>query len=174
MKTTLSFVALLLSIFSFGQGQFQQEAAGNIGFASGRIMMLAEAIPADKYSWTPEEGVRTVQEVLAHAIQTNYFFATKIGGQIPEGVNMQTLESDLKTKEQILTALKQSSEVLMNAVKATKDKSLKEEVEFPFPGEYTQMTAILIALSHNHEHMGQLIAYARTNDVTPPWSKGDN
>ena len=30
---------------------------------------------------------------------------------------------------------------------------------------------LLILLSHSHEHLGQLIAYARSNDVTPPWSE---
>lgn len=173
MKTTLSFVAVLLSLFAFGQGQFQKEAAGNLEHASGQIMMLAEAIPSENYNWTPQEGVRSVREVLVHTISANYFFSTKFGGTIPEGVNMQTLESDLKTKEQIIEALTLSSNVLIAAVRRTKDDALTEEVEFPFPGEYTQMTAILIALSHNHEHMGQLIAYARSNDVTPPWSKGE-
>jgi hypothetical protein len=27
-------------------------------------------------------------------------------------------------------------------------------------------------LSHLHEHLGQSIAYARTNGVAPPWSGG--
>ena len=173
MKTTLSFAALLLAFFSFGQGQFQKEAAGNLEHASGQIMMLAEAIPESDYQWTPQEGVRSVKEVLIHTISANYFFSTKFGGAIPESVNLKTLETDLKSKEQIIEALTQSSNVLIAAVRKTKDKSLTEKVEFPFPGEYTQMTAILIALSHNHEHMGQLIAYARSNEITPPWSKGE-
>jgi uncharacterized damage-inducible protein DinB len=25
-------------------------------------------------------------------------------------------------------------------------------------------------VSHEHEHLGQMIAYARSNGVTPPWS----
>ena len=173
MKTTMSFVALLLSFVSFAQSQFQKEAAGNIEFAANRIMQLAEAIPAEQYSWAPEEGVRSVREVCTHVISANYFFSTKFGGTIPEGVDMMTLEEDLKTKEEIKAALKQSTEVLLKAVKSAKDKNMGDKVEFPFPGEYTQMTAILIALSHNHEHLGQLIAYARSNGVTPPWSKGE-
>ena len=45
-------------------------------------------------------------------------------------------------------------------------------VRFPFPGEYTSMSAILIALAHSNEHLGQLIAYARMNKIAPPWSEG--
>jgi hypothetical protein len=44
-------------------------------------------------------------------------------------------------------------------------------VEFPFPGEFTSMSAILISLGHTNEHLGQLIAYARMNGITPPWSQ---
>jgi hypothetical protein len=32
---------------------------------------------------------------------------------------------------------------------------------------------VLTALSHYSEHLGQSIAYARSNGVVPPWSKGD-
>jgi hypothetical protein len=60
---------------------------------------------------------------------------------------------------------------MIEAIKNTKDASLPNKVEFPFPGEFTSMTAILIALAHSNEHLGQLIAYARTNGVTPPWSE---
>jgi hypothetical protein len=28
-------------------------------------------------------------------------------------------------------------------------------------------------LVHMHEHLGQSIAYARMNGITPPWSKSD-
>ena len=29
----------------------------------------------------------------------------------------------------------------------------------------------IVTATHLHEHLGQLIAYARSNNVTPPWSK---
>jgi hypothetical protein len=29
----------------------------------------------------------------------------------------------------------------------------------------------LLTTTHIHEHLGQLIAYARSNDVVPPWSR---
>jgi hypothetical protein len=33
---------------------------------------------------------------------------------------------------------------------------------------------MLIVVTHAHEHLGQAIAYARSNGITPPWSaKGD-
>jgi uncharacterized damage-inducible protein DinB len=174
MKNLLTIGMLLLSAQAFCQGQFQKETAGSIAFASGHVMQLAQAIPADKYGWSPEAGVRSVAEVCAHIVSANYFFASKLGAKIPEDVNMETLEKSLKTKDAIATELKRSYEVIISAVKNTPDGSLARKVEFPFPGEYTSMSAILIALTHSNEHLGQLIAYARMNKVTPPWSVASN
>jgi uncharacterized damage-inducible protein DinB len=171
MKNILTAAALLFSLQALCQGQFQKEASGSITFASGQVMQLAHAIPIEKYSWSPQNGVRSVAEVCAHIASSNYFFASKLGAKIPEGVKMQTLEKDLKTKEAIEAELKRSFEVLVGAINNTQDAALPTKVEFPFPGEYTTMSAILIALAHANEHLGQLIAYARMNGITPPWSQ---
>jgi len=171
MKKLFIIAALLLSFQAFCQGQFQKETAGSLGFVSGHVMQLAQAIPADKYAWSPQTGVRSVAQVCAHIISANYFFASKLGGKIPDGVKMETLEADLKTKDAIAAELKRSYDLIISTIKNTPDASLANKVEFPFPGEYTSMTAALIALSHSNEHLGQLIAYARMNKITPPWSE---
>jgi uncharacterized damage-inducible protein DinB len=171
MKKLLTIAALLLSLQAFCQGQFQKESSGSLTFVSGQVMQLAQAIPADKYSWSPQAGVRSVAEVCAHIISGNYFFGSKLGAKIPDGVKMETLEKDLKTKEAITAELKRSYEMVIGAIKNTNDAALSKKVEFPFPGEFTSMSAILISLGHTNEHLGQLIAYARMNGITPPWSQ---
>lgn len=171
MKKLLTFVLFLLSVAAFGQGQLQKEAMGSLTFSSGQVIQLAQAIPADKYAWTPQAGVRSFAEVFAHIVSANYFFASKLGAKIPDGVKMETLEKDLKTKEQVAGELKRSYETIIGAVKNMKDSDMGKKVEFPFPGEYTDMTAILIAIGHSTEHLGQLIAYSRMNGITPPWSE---
>lgn len=173
MKTFPSMAAVLLfSASAFCQGQFQNETAGTISYVSNQVMQLANEIPADKYNWTPQEGVRSVSQVFGHIISANYFFAMKLGAKLPEGVNLETLESTLKTKEAINAELKRSYDVAINAVKSVKDADLSKKVEFPFPGEFTGMSAALIILAHSNEHLGQLVAYARMNKITPPWSAG--
>ncbi len=172
MKRPLIIVcALFASASLFAQKLLQNETAGMITHSSDKIMQLADAIPSDKYDWSPEDGVRSVAGVFQHVIQANYFFATKLGASLPAGVNMQTLEQDLNSKDKIEPALKQSTDLIISAIKNVDDGSLANKVEFPYPGEYTTTTAILIAMSHFDEHLGQLIAYSRMNGITPPWSK---
>lgn len=151
--------------------QVQKETAGMITFAADRVAQLAEAIPADKYSWAPEEGVRSVAGVIGHVISANYFFGSKMGATMPDGINPQAIEKELTTKEQLIPALKKSTEFVISAINGVSNDALDDKVEFPFPGEYTTMTAILIAQGHCNEHLGQLIAYARSNSVVPPWSQ---
>lgn len=172
MKKMLTIATLLFSAQAFCQGQFQQETAGSLGYVSGHVMKLAEAIPADKYAWKPQKGVRSVAQVCAHITSANYFFASRLGAKIPEDVNMETLETELKTKDAIAAELKRSYDLVLSAVKNTPDASLANKVEFPFPGDFTTMSTILIILAHSNEHLGQLIAYARMNNITPPWSEG--
>lgn len=172
MKYLLTVFALCFTAQAFCQGQFQKESVGSLSFVSGHVMQLAKAIPAEKYAYTPQQGVRSVAEVCAHIISANYFFASKLGAKIPADVKMETLEKDLKTKDAIEKELKRSYDIVIGAIKTTTDGALAAKVEFPFPGEFTGMSAILISLGHSNEHLGQLIAYARMNGIAPPWSEG--
>lgn len=173
MKHLLLICALFFTFEGFSQSQLQNEASGSIAFTSDKFIQLSEALPAEKYGWKPTEGVRSIAEVFAHVISANYYFASKLGAEIPKEINMETLEKELTKKEDILAALKKSYEVVDKAIKNTKDEDLVKKVEYPFPGEFTNMTSILIILSHSNEHLGQLITYARMNNITPPWSKNE-
>lgn len=171
MKILLIFVLLLISVAGFSQHQVQNETAGALQVTSEKVKSLVQAIPADKMDWAPAEGVRSFKSVLIHIASANYFFATKLGAELPEGVNPRGLDESLKTKEDVVNALEESYELALAAIKNAKEEELGNKVEYPFPGDFTNMTTMLIILSHTNEHLGQLIAYARMNDITPPWSE---
>ncbi len=171
MKKLFTFAAILVAMNALAQGQLQKEASGSLSHSSGQVMQLAQAIPAEKYPWTPQNGVRSFAEVFAHIVSANYYFASKLGAKVPESVKMETIEKDLKKKEEIAAALKQSYELVIAAINNLKDADMAKKVEFPFPGTYTDMSALLIAVGHSNEHLGQLVAYSRMNGITPPWSE---
>ncbi len=139
--------------------------AGN----QGQVIQLAEAFSEEQYSWRPAEGVNSVGEALLHVAQANYYLALKMGFPPPEGVDMMDLPK-ISGKDNIIAALKQSNEFVLGKIMMVQNEELSEEVDFGF-AKMNKMGGLLAMMEHNGEHKGQLIAYARSNGVVPPWSK---
>ena len=137
--------------------------------AEGKLIQLAEAMPESKYGWSPDKGVRTVGEVFMHVAAANYGVPGLIGVTPPAGFKFQTYEQSLSKKSDIVKALKDSFAHMEGALKATSDADMDKPAEF-FGMKTTVRGAYFLLLSHAHEHLGQSIAYARSNKVTPPWT----
>jgi uncharacterized damage-inducible protein DinB len=150
---------------------FFKDLIGQMHFIEGRLVSLAEAMPEEKYSWRPAEGVRSVGEVYSHAGGANYFLLSFLGGKMPEGFSPD-YEKTMTKKSDIIKMLKDSYEYARNFIATLKTEDLDKEVELPF-GKFNQRNVLFIVLNHGHEHLGQSIAYARTNGITPPWSEGE-
>ena len=92
MKNLLILVALAFTLTLNAQDDIAQTGIqGMFAYASGQVEALAEAIPEDKYDWSPAEGVRSVKDAILHVAGANYFFMTKLGFEAPEGVDMMSL-----------------------------------------------------------------------------------
>lgn len=139
-----------------------------VAFMDSRITSLAEAIPQDKYSWRPGEGVRSTSELLVHVISSGYFLSGMMGGEKPDNIT-QDIEKTLTEKGEILKELKNSFAAVTKFLKTYDTANFDKIVKTPF-GEFSQRALILIINNHYHEHLGQLISYARINGVVPPWS----
>ena len=50
------------------------------------------------------------------------------------------------------------------------DNDLQTTVKL-FGSDWTKQDGVMHILDDQHEHLGQSIAYARSNGVVPPWSK---
>lgn len=140
--------------------------------ASSQILALAEATPAEKFTWRPAPGVRSVSEVYMHIAIANYFFLSKTGVQAAtDALSKVTPETEKKVTEkaEVIRWLKDSQDL----VRASYPKAdLQKKVKFL--GKDTTVEAVYLrCLVHSNEHMGQSVAYARMNGITPPWSKSD-
>ncbi len=134
-----------------------------------KIIDLADAMPAEDYSWQPEEGVRSVAEVYVHVAMSNYFFLSYLGAKMPEGFD-QDAEKNMTEKKDILNFLHQSFEDAHKFLEDYSNTDYDTMVELPF-GKFTKAQLLMLTATHAHEHLGQSIAYARANHITPPWSK---
>jgi len=165
----LSAILFFTTVSFAEQPVFVKEFLGQVDFVKGRLMQLAEAMPEDKYSWTPGEGVRSVGEVYVHVAQANHYFLS-----IMQGVQPDMSESSKATdKKTTLTMLTEAFDVVKDAAGKFTEDDLNREVEV-FGMKFTVRNFMITFLNHNHEHLGQAIAYARMNGVTPPWSKAES
>jgi len=138
----------------------------------GKYVGLAEAFPQDKYDWRPMEGVRSVAEVLMLAAMEGYsFIPTSFGGKPPDisKEEMGKLRS-LNTKAQVIDHLNKGFAHAKAQLEAVDNATLTSKRTLF--GQQRSAAAIALFVGGDlHEHLGQLIAYARMNKIVPPWSK---
>ena len=139
----------------------------------GKFVGLAQAFPQDKYTWRPMEGVRSVSEVLMLAAMEGYSFipgsfgakAADLGGQ-QEAAKLRTLSDKAQVIDHLnkgFAHAKKELEALDPATLTGKRKVMGQDRSAP---------AVAMFIGGDlHEHLGQMIAYARMNHIVPPWSK---
>jgi uncharacterized damage-inducible protein DinB len=136
---------------------------------SQQLIALAEATPAEKYSWRPASGVRSASEVYMHLAIANFFLLSVTGPKIPADLH-ENMEKTVTSKVEVIAWLKRSLEAVKTAHTATTSKDLERKVKIA-DREATVDGMYLRIIIHANEHMGQLIAYARMIGIVPPWSK---
>ena len=146
---------------------FRAEFLRDLDGVQRKIVDLAATVPAEKYSWRPAPGVRSISEVYMHIAGGNYLLAS-FTGMKPPGYDTRSLEK-ITDKDRVLIELKKSFDHLRTAALSTSDSDLDKSIKM-FGNDTTERAAFLAALNHLHEHLGQSIAYARMNGVVPPWS----
>lgn len=163
MVCGLSFIASAQDDGSKNSG-FNADIIAEMDYVSGQVLKLLDAVPEDKLSWKPSEGVRSFGEVFSHIVEGNYFLLSFVGNKMPDD-----MKKELKTKAEFSEALKKSYEVVKEVVPKLTEEDLAKPVDF-FGNKSNQRRMVLVLLYHSHEHLGQAIAYARMNGITPPWS----
>lgn len=140
-----------------------------ISDAESKLNELAQAMPENKYTWRPGKDVRSVGEVYLHVAAANFGIPSFLGVAPPEGFKFDGYEKSMTKKTDITQALKASFVHVKSAIEKSSDAEMEQPAEF-FGLKTTRRGAFLLILSHAHEHLGQSIAYARSNSVTPPWT----
>ena len=147
---------------------FRTEFLADLDDVQKKILDLAAAVPADKYAWRPHAAVRSVREGYMHIAGGNYFLATFLGVKPPEDMP-KDLEK-ITDKKEVLAALQKSFDHIRTIMKSTSDSDFDKPAKL-FGNPTTQRGVYVTMLNHLHEHLGQSIAYARMNNVIPPWSR---
>lgn len=147
------------------------EILRQIGDAQEKLIALAEATPAEKYSWKPNDKVRSTGEVFLHVAGGNYFLPTLWGVKPPEGLDLRNIEKASTDKAKVIDALKKSFDHARKAIETAPEAELDKTIKI-FDHDGTVREGFMLIATHAHEHLGQSIAYARMSGIVPPWSAG--
>ena len=144
-----------------------------------KMMGLARAIPADKYAWRPGQGVRSVSEVLMHVAADNYLLPAAAGHAADPRTGIkgddyktaQAYERRQLGRDSTIAELERSFAHLKKSLSGTSGTRMGEQVSL-FGQKFTVQQTWIMTATHLHEHLGQMIAYARSNGIAPPWGQG--
>ncbi|MGC2618618.1 MAG: DinB family protein [Acidobacteriaceae bacterium] len=170
------------------------EAATTIASAMEMQMRLlesqfvpaAEAMPADKYNFTPSDGdfkgadfkgVRTFALEVKHVATANFvFYSAMLGQDPPAGVTAAGAGNgpdEIQTKEQILKYLKDSFALGHKALATlTPENAVAPLAKPPLSFLNTRLALASFTMQHAFDHYGQMVEYLRMNGIVPPSSQG--
>lgn len=174
-------VALLIAVLAMvvpamAQGSaadLRAQYVADLETMESKFNELAGAMGAGTYGWRPMEGVRSVSEVYMLIVAENYLVPAAWGATPPSGMTVSpAMFGELAAvtgKAEVVEYLEKSFTYAVGAVSEISDAHMHESIQM-FGQEQTVQAALFFIMADMHEHLGQAIAYARMNEVVPPWS----
>jgi hypothetical protein len=144
-------------------------------FLAGDFISLADAMPAERYSFVPTQGeftgVRGFGEQVKHVACANYGFFSEIEGTTPPAHCSDGGPSPAATKAELMTYLRDSF-AYGSRVAATLDHTnMLQVVDGPYGGPRSRLGIAVLAIWHASDHYGQLVEFLRMNGIVPPASR---
>jgi uncharacterized damage-inducible protein DinB len=183
LRTTVPALGLLTALALPAAAQHQHASTltadlrADIEQVEKKMLDLARAIPEEKFLWRPGAGVRSVGEVVLHVAADNYLIPAAIGFPADPATGIKgddyntaiAFEKRTMNKAAAIAELEKSFAFVKKALSDTPAERLGANVTM-FGTTLTSQKAWILTTTHLHEHLGQLIAYARSNGIKPPWS----
>lgn len=172
-RVSLLLVAFVVAIPALAQEMLPEAGPSalatmkaNLGFAQNYIVQAAEDVPEAEYAFKPTPEVRSFGQIVAHVADANYLIcSTALGEENPS----PGVEKNKTAKVDIVAALKASYEYCDSAF-SMNDEDTGAEVEL-FGQKQTRLSALLLDVTHNWEHYGNIVTYMRMKGHVPPSSR---
>ena len=177
MKPRSLMISMFLSLALTGLALAQTQAPppdpaapfkGFYNYTKQNLIGAAEKMPAEHFSFRPTSDVRNYAELFGHIISTNYMACSGLRGEA--NPNKDDLEKTLKTKEDVVKAVKASFEYCDGAMKNLTEANLKETFKNG-TREVPKTSPLLLLIAHSQEHYGNLTTYMRMKGIVPPSSE---
>jgi len=175
MKSLSTFVAVLMLFALVGKASAQTSAPdASTPFKSyynntkQNLVAAAEKMPAEHFSFKPTSDVRTFAEIFGHIVDTNYWACAGLRGEA--NPNKDDLEHTLKTKDEVVKAVKASFDYCDAAIKNLTAASLQETFKNG-SRDVPKTSPLLLLIAHSQEHYGNIVTYMRMKGLVPPSSE---
>jgi len=145
------------------------QAALDLQQLQKKFTSLAEAIPQEKYSWRPAEGVRSVSELFLHVAGAGFYFPTLKGTPAAPGFNPKDFEKSTTDKAKVIDWLNKSFTYAIASVQSMSNAQFAALLPKLGP-QANEGDVVYLMVGHAHEHLGQSIAYSRSVGIVPPWT----
>ena len=140
--------------------------AQDVGEMSEKFVGLARVM-AGKYDWRPGQGVRSVGDVFNLIVEENRILQALMTGAEPPRLGAGPVITEPAAMQE---ALRSTYATLQQTLARMSPADANATIQM-FGRPSTKVSAAMGLLFDQHEHLGQSIAYARTNGVAPPWSR---
>ncbi len=145
------------------------QAALDLDGVNKKFLSLAEALPQDKYNWRPSPDSRSFAEVFLHVSGERYGILGLMGAPAPPGFDGKTFEKSTTDKAKIVEELNKSWDYTQKTMQGMTNADYAKLLPKLGP-DANEGDVIYILVADAHEHLGQLVAYARVNGMVPPWT----
>ena len=127
----------------------------------------AEKMPAEHYGFKPTPEVRSFGELIGHLANEHYLLCSPLKG---EANPMEKVDFEKTTaKADLVKAINESNAYCDAAYAAVKDEP-KTITAFSPTRRDTPFRVMLLNVTHDNEHYGNIITYLRMKGIVPPSS----
>jgi hypothetical protein len=175
---TLASVAAVVTPAYAQQQDIPKTTAESVGamlsYTEAQFLSVAEAMPAEKYSYIPSapggkfDGVRSFGEQVKHVACANFGFFNEIEGKTPPADCEKGGPAPAKTKAELLQYLRDSFAYGSKVLATINAQNAIDRVEGRYGGPNTKLGMAVIAVWHIADHYGQVVYYLRLNGIVPP------
>ena len=132
------------------------------------MMKIAEAMPAEKFSYKSTPPQRDYGQQILHVANGNIVYLRFMGAK----ATAPTVQRDANGKAEILKALADAYDFGAAVINEQTDQSLLQTVDTnQYLGPSSRARVIYFLLGHTWDIYGQMAVYLRLNGITPPRSQ---
>jgi len=134
-----------------------------------KFVDLATAVPGEKFTWRPSPDSRSFAEVFLHVAGERYQILALMGATPPAGFDGKALEKSTTSKAAIIEELNKTEQFAQATITGMSNADFAKLLPKLGP-QANAGDVVYILVADAHEHLGQLVAYARENGIVPPWT----